>query len=293
MGPLFMLAFVAFFAILTYVKRTSWRGVPSHATWLHSSPPHASSRGHMSVSLLDDGPGGSTGRSCFEADRHAAALVASHEARAARVGVAVGSTPTGNYVGLYWQYGRCHVIPAQALECQENASSSGDGTVAGHGFDDVGSFHVRGQYAVARVALTKQYVPYTGNSAENKGHRVELRLQLCDCHASSPERSADLRMYGCPEGAVGYFGSWHVRTSHYRGDAEMCLWLPPAPVPIGYVLNPHCPSGGLCPRAVGMPEVVPVGMPAVQEPAMPVALPVASPPHPLQAAVDPASSPPI
>ena len=33
-------------------------------------------------------------------------------------------------------------------------------------------------------------------------------------------------------------GTWHVRTRHYSGDAEMVLWLPPVPVVIGHVVQP-------------------------------------------------------
>ena len=48
----------------------------------------------------------------------------------------------------------------------------------------------------------------------------------------------ELRACGCPEGAVGLFGTWHIRVPNggYEGDAEMCLWLPPEPVAIGYVV---------------------------------------------------------
>ena len=33
-------------------------------------------------------------------------------------------------------------------------------------------------------------------------------------------------------------GTWHIRVPGYSGDAEMLLWLPQAPVTVGYVLSP-------------------------------------------------------
>ena len=194
-----------------------------------------------------------------------------------------GSTLAGNFVGLYWQYGTAHPIPAQTLACRpstEAGDGGGQGAVSGHGFDDVGSFTISGTYSSARVALSKQYIRGTGNPRENKGHVVELRLQLADVFASSPERAHDLMRYGCPNGSLGYFGSWHVRTSKYRGDAEMVLWLPPVPVAVGYLVSSAPSSGGgnaFVP--VGLPEDeldaagavssvaagVPMGLPAVHE----------------------------
>ena len=38
---------------------------------------------------------------------------------------------------------------------------------------------------------------------------------------------------GAPPHAIGWFGTWHVRTFNYRGDAMMALWLPPTHVPVG------------------------------------------------------------
>ena len=98
---------------------------------------------------------------------------------------------------------------------------------------------------------------------------MELRLQYCDCYASSPERSHDLRRHGAPDHVLGYFGSWHVRTPNYRADAEVCLWLPPEPVPVGYILEPSgeaYPVGGTAAAAPSQHEMVPQGLPAVREP---------------------------
>ena len=35
-------------------------------------------------------------------------------------------------------------------------------------------------------------------------------------------------------GLIGFYGTWHVRTPNYNGDAEMVLWLPPVPVVVGH-----------------------------------------------------------
>ena len=50
-----------------------------------------------------------------------------------------------------------------------------------------------------------------------------------------PERAAELTRWGCPANAIGLFGTLHVRTPSYCGDAEMLLWLPPGPpVAVGH-----------------------------------------------------------
>ena len=85
----------------------------------------------------------------------------------------------GNYVGLYWQYGRAHVIPAQSLEVHP------DGTVVGAGFDDVGHFSIDGSCSGARLAL-EEGARGTGNPRENKGHTVALRLLNCVLAESAP-----------------------------------------------------------------------------------------------------------
>jgi len=149
--------------------------------------------------------------------------------------VPVGSTPAGAYVGIYWQYGSTHPIPAQQLACV--ASSGTSGTAEGHGVDDVGQFNVRGAYNHIKLALTKQYVPGTGNPQENLGHAVQLRLTCCELAAALPSRAVELQQWGAPPGTVGFFGTWHVRTDNYSGDAEMCLWLPPVPVMVGHVIT--------------------------------------------------------
>ena len=168
-------------------------------------------------------------------DRHTAALVEGVESCAVRAGHIADSHShvRGNYVGLYWQYGRAHVIPAQSLEVHP------DGTVVGAGFDDVGHFSIDGSCSGARLALSKKYARGTGNPRENKGHTVELRLLNCVLAESAPPLHGvarpqhDLARYGAPPHAIGWFGTWHVRTFNYRGDAMMALWLPPTHVPVG------------------------------------------------------------
>ena len=138
-------------------------------------------------------------------------------------------------VGVYWQYGTCHALPAQHLACM--LSDVFSGTAVGNGFDTVGTFNVSGEFKMARLCLTKQYVLGTGDPRENSGHAVELRLIASELHAALPERSAELLRWGAPLGVVGFYGTWHIRTRKYCGDAEMCLWLPPVPVVIGYTIT--------------------------------------------------------
>ena len=156
-------------------------------------------------------------------------------ATTAPMGTPVVWSPAGNYVGIYWQYGRAHPIPAQAMGCTPKEDTAG--IVVGNGFDDVGTFNMVGTYKLAMLKLTKQYVPGTGDPRENLGHAVELRLTCCDLFAALPSRAAELQSWGCPPGNVGFYGTWHVRTRKYKGDGEMCLWLPPVPVVIGYVIT--------------------------------------------------------
>jgi len=150
----------------------------------------------------------------------------------------VNSTPAGNYVGLYWQYGSTHPIPAQYMSCNDNpAIDDVSGSAEGHGHDDVGNFSMKGEFLQARLALTKKYVRGTGNPKENLGHSVALRLTCCDLARALPDKWDELARFGAPPGVVGFFGTWHVRTRNYSGDAQMVLWLPPEPVMIGHVIT--------------------------------------------------------
>ena len=103
-----------------------------------------------------------------------------------------------------------------------------------------------------------RYVKHTGNPHENKGHSVELRLTCCELTAALPERAAELQTWGAPQHGIGFYGTWHVRTPGYRGDAEMCLWLPPQAVPIGYVIQQTSGAAG---GATGVAGGVPMGLP--------------------------------
>jgi len=182
----------------------------------------------------------------FPADQGARLAVMRAESRLGRstpMGSSVASTPSGNWVGVYFQYGRMHPIPAQELRCLPPGSYSSTGMphgqVFGSGFDDVGQFFVQGAYDGARFSLAKRYVPGTGNPRENLGHTVGLRLTYCVLSEVIPEQMGHLRPHGLQDGVVGLYGVWHVRTPHYNGDAEMCLWLPPTPVAQGYLILPQ------------------------------------------------------
>lgn len=167
--------------------------------------------------------------------RRFCAVAAENVAKTMPMGVPVGTTPAGAYVGIYWQYGKCHPIPAQQLTCTLVDEVSG--TASGHGVDDVGNFDLRGEFRLAKLCLTKQYQLGTGNPNENLGHAVELRLMCCELLKVLPQRAAELQAWGVSAGVVGFYGIWHVRTPNYNGNAEMCLWLPPEPVVVGHVIT--------------------------------------------------------
>jgi len=146
-----------------------------------------------------------------------------------------GSTPQGNYVGVYFQYRQTHPIPAQQLSCiLDNGPDSQDGTCGGGGVDDVGEFQITGVFRGPFVELTKIYKLGTGNPDENKGHTVTITLTCCDLVAAVPELSAELMAWGMPPGTVGFYGFWKVEQGGFQDIGEMCLWLPPVPVVVGY-----------------------------------------------------------
>ena len=195
--------------------------------------------------------GGSSGafpEQWFRLDAVARKAMKDVEKRISRLtpmGAPVGATPAGNYVGCYWQDGECHPIAAQHLKCV--ATDALRGLASGHGVDDVGDFNMHGEYIGTRLCLTKTYVLGTGDPEQNLGHSVELRLQYTELAAALPSRRAnELRGCGAPPGAVGLLGTWHIRVPDggYEGDAEMCLWLPPEPVAIGYVIAVGTPVDG-------------------------------------------------
>ena len=263
-GPLLVFGIVLLLILCKRWRNLSWRAVPSHRAWLDPAQ-HTGSRSLLSSITRK--------RHRLKQDRHTAALVEGVESCAVRAGHIAGSHShvRGNYVGLYWQYGWAHVIPAQSLEVHP------DGTVVGAGFDDVGHFSIDGSCSGARLALSKKYARGTGNPRENKGHTVELRLLNCVLAESAPPLHGlarpqhDLARYGAPPHAIGWFGTWHVRTFNYRGDAMMALWLPPTHVPVGYVIEPVMGTAiGSVPQ--GVPIVV-AGV-AVADEALPMAVPV-------------------
>ena len=102
-----------------------------------------------------------------------------------------------------------------------------------------------GSYKHTQLALSKTYVVGTGDAAENRGHTVQLRLTcapLLEALGGDPAQAADLHTCGVVAGQIGFYGTWHVRHeradgSCFHDDAEMCLWLPPEPVVIGYKLT--------------------------------------------------------
>ena len=71
-------------------------------------------------------------------DARARQVMARAEARLARSSIGPPlDGASGNYVGLYWQYGRAHPIPAQSLACTptEAVVGTSSGTVMGSGND--------------------------------------------------------------------------------------------------------------------------------------------------------------
>ena len=257
-------------------------------------------------------------------DRRGRRVMQQAEVRLARttpLGIPVGQSPAGVYVGVCetsriptptprhrpvtytpfatapcpsrsgspvpletdWQYGACHPVAAMQLEC--SALDDTSGAAQGGGFDDIGTFNAAGEYKNNKLALTKQYVRGTGNARENRGHAVALRLTCCELSAALPERAAELESWGMPSGTVGFYGTWHVRTRSYSGDAEMVLWLPPVTVVTGYLIQKQLPVAQpvVAQPVVAQPIVaqpivaqLPVAQPIVAQ--LPVAQPVVAQP---------------
>ena len=102
-------------------------------------------------------------------------------------------------------------------------------------------------------------------------------------HEVLPDQSHFFSRHGAPPGTVGFYGTWHVRTRGYSGDAEMVLWMPPGPpVVVGHAVRPGeferfaaavpIASGQPVPAGVaavagraGMPTVEAVGVPVPVE----------------------------
>jgi len=107
--------------------------------------------------------------------------------------------------------------------------------VDGGGSDDVGEFVLSGTYEGLRLVLDKKYIAGTGDAKENKGHTVWLRLTLTELHAVMPAYQSrfGLGEQPPPPGMLGFFGTWHVRTYGYDGDAMMALWRKPPDLGVG------------------------------------------------------------
>ena len=126
------------------------------------------------------------------------------------------------------QYGQCHAVHAHSLRCVATSEDGTVGNVVGGGRDAVGEFALSGTYHGNRLMLHKQYQLGTGDPTENKGHKVQLRLTVCNAHEVLPERRHLLLSKSVCEGMLTFYGTWHVRTPGYVGSAEMLLWLPTA-----------------------------------------------------------------
>ena len=94
-GPLLVFGIVLLLILCKRWRNLSWRAVPSHRAWLDPA--------QHSRTLLS-----SRKRHRLKQDRHTAALVEGVESCAVRAGHIADSHShvRGNYVGLYWQYGR-------------------------------------------------------------------------------------------------------------------------------------------------------------------------------------------
>ena len=106
---------------------------------------------------------------------------------------------SGQYAMRYYQYSSWHGPYDVQLEFD-------DGTVIGHGTDNIGSFTVKGVYseATGRLGLTKKYQLGTGDRLENLGHEVTIQL----------EWNSDTENLN---------GKWYVRTKNYSGQDKFEL----------------------------------------------------------------------
>mmetsp|Transcript_10394 Transcript_10394/g.19392 ORF Transcript_10394/g.19392 Transcript_10394/m.19392 type:complete len:228 (-) Transcript_10394:67-750(-) len=128
------------------------------------------------------------------------------------------SLASGVYRGRYQQYSCWHDIPSFTLHIDVANS-----TCSGYGNDSVGSYKINGLCKGNRLAVQKIYTAGTGNSKENFGHKVLLRLEFKQYPNSS---------------CWGFIGSWWINTNQYTGDGLMQIWQEEG-LPVASTLSPE------------------------------------------------------
>ena len=81
---------------------------------------------------------------------------------------------SSNWVGNYTQDNASFFIKKFELRFDKNLECSGFGD------DNIGAYKLKGRQVGHRVAITKTYIPGSGNSFHNRGHIVELLLEATD-----------------------------------------------------------------------------------------------------------------
>ena len=100
----------------------------------------------------------------------------------------------GLYSGYYKQYNRNY--PMKSFEMKFN-----DGVVTGHGDDCVGEYRINGIYSdkTGEMAISKTYIEGTGDSSQNYGHIVKIKLE----YQNKSNR---------------FDGRWNVKTNIHQGS---------------------------------------------------------------------------
>ena len=66
---------------------------------------------------------------------------------------------------------------------------------------------------------------------------MHIELTCCELLRTLPDKASDLQAWGAPGDVVGFYGMWQLSVPGFSDFGEMCLWLPPVPVVIGYVIT--------------------------------------------------------
>ncbi|CAF2632189.1 unnamed protein product [Rotaria sp. Silwood2] len=114
-----------------------------------------------------------------------------------------GYFKSGDWTSRYQEYSRWHGPHQMSLEFDHTT-----GKVIGHGYDDVGSFNVGGTFSIEKqqIILSKTYTPGGGDSKENIGHTITMKLTWNSSN-------------------VQFEGNWRDETDLYRNEDKFELKL--------------------------------------------------------------------
>lgn len=124
------------------------------------------------------------------------------------------------YRGHYFQHASSHDVPMFRLTLLQT------GEVEGRGSDKIGSYILTGKYRGCRLAVSKTYIPNTGNLDQNFGQSVEFRLEY---KMIKPGFTwSRLPTVYTEEGILhkyGFVGKWYLHLPHYVGKGTIAFWL--------------------------------------------------------------------